>query len=750
MVAIILLGGASPARAQISEVQVTPENLTLRVGQKQTLFAAAFDRTGNLIPTAKFTYGTNNSSAVQVMTDGTVVGLKPGLAVVEVRSGQQRTVVAVSVAEATPRATPGAPTTRSAARAGAAGDSVDSTPSHGAPTVPPTQVAIIALDPQTIYLLPSENLRVLPRALKEDGSPAGPVKVTWKSLRPEVASVDGDGVVVGLTAGQGIIQASIPGGPAATAPVDVAPGEYKLASDRVTLSPDEFDTLQVTVPSQGGRILKTGLQWRSSDSTIVRVGPTGILQALKPGQVEIVASGFYQERRAAVLVHRRVETLVVSPRPSAGPLRVPLLGGRTISARAEASDSSLVTEAPLSWEVGDTALATFNPATATLTGKKIGTTSLSLRLKGFALTNWVVEIIPGAIGLPLARAGLRPGQKMTLPANLLDDKGVVIGPSPDVQWSSSELAVAGVGPDGTVEAVSFGRTLLTASTPWGKTATADVFVVSDLLLSSNRKAGGFGIYQLMTSEPDNFVPLLTDSGINIDAVYSADRTQIAFSSNRSGDFELYVMDADGRNIRRLTHASGNDEDPAWTAEGKQIVFTSERSGTKQIYVMNADGTDARPLTSSAGGNLAPALSPDGKSVAFLSARDGNYEVYVMDLQGGNQRNVTFSAERESSPRFFPNGDLLYAVDRSSGAAGSQVIHHVLATGARTTITTTDRPLTSLGLSRDGGMLAYVVGRLVNASRGQAQFSFYLQPLTGGGGPAEVKLTAGEQVLGPAF
>src|SRR2546422_9947059 len=63
--------------------------------------------------------------------------------------------------------------------------------------------AVLRIEPPTIYLLPSENTRVTPRALREDGTPAAPVAVTWKSLRPDIASVDQNGVIVAPSAGQG-------------------------------------------------------------------------------------------------------------------------------------------------------------------------------------------------------------------------------------------------------------------------------------------------------------------------------------------------------------------------------------------------------------------------------------------------------------------------------------------------------------------------------------------------------------------
>ena len=79
---------------------MTPETVTLKVGQKQALFAAAFDPSGNLIPTTRFTFASNNPTVAQAQSDGVVIGLKSGAAIVQVTAGQKSFNVAVSVESA--------------------------------------------------------------------------------------------------------------------------------------------------------------------------------------------------------------------------------------------------------------------------------------------------------------------------------------------------------------------------------------------------------------------------------------------------------------------------------------------------------------------------------------------------------------------------------------------------------------------------------------------------------------------------
>ena len=124
------------------------------------------------------------------------------------------------------------------------------------------------------------------------------------------------------------------------------------------------------------------------------------------------------------------------------------------------------------------------------------------------------------------------------------------------------------------------------------------------------------------------------------------QAQIAFMSERDGNNEIYVMDADGGNQRRLTENRRDDWSPSWSPDGKRIVFVSDRDGhpdvipgwfTSEIYVMDADGRNPQNLTENPADDGFPSWSPDGKQIVFQSNRDdfGKYEIYVMDADGGN-------------------------------------------------------------------------------------------------------------------
>jgi uncharacterized protein YjdB len=718
-----LLAGATPMHAQsVAEVQVTPETMTLGVGQRQAIFAAAYDRQGNLIPSAKFQFWSSDTLIARVQKDGTVLGVSPGLAKIEARLQGRRASLAVLINGTGPGAD-------SAGR-----------------QVPPTGT-VLTLDPASVTLLPGESVRITPQALREDETPAPTGRVTWKSLRPEVARVDTSGLVFGVAPGRSIVQASTSTGLMTTARVDVEQADFSLPQPNLVLGPDESDTLQAVVPSQGNRILDSGIQWRSTDTTVVVVNPSGVVTGRSPGQAEIIAAGFSQERRATVVVHKLAQRLVVSPRPG-NTVELPIRGTRRFTAMAEAADSSPVPEARIDWEVGDTALVSFNAADGTLTGKAAGTTTLAARMRGFEPVGWSIHVTPGLLALDRTRIGIGVGERATITGTLVDEQGKAIAPAPNLTWSSTLPQIATVTPAGVVDGLSPGHAIITASAPWAKSATADVFVVGDVLISSNRR-GAFDIYQFRWATPDSLYPVIVDSATDIQAVLSPDRTRIAFSSSRSGSYDLYLTDADGRNLRRLTSDPGDEGEPAWAPDGSRIVYTLSPKGDKpaQIFSIRPDGTDQRALTSSSGGNTSPEVSSDGRSIVFVSRRDGNSEIYQMGIDGSDQLRLTKSSGRESSPHLLPNRDLLYVFEHSKG---STVMRQPAGGSEPLVVLQSGEPIASLDVSANGERIAYVVGKMADVRKGKARLRLLLQSLGSRSAAVQVALRPGEQVLSPSF
>lgn len=128
--------------------------------------------------------------------------------------------------------------------------------------------------------------------------------------------------------------------------------------------------------------------------------------------------------------------------------------------------------------------------------------------------------------------------------------------------------------------------------------------------------------------------------------WSPSGTVIAFSGQEpvNSVSEINVVNVDGSGRRQLTHDGQTNEKPSWSPDGTRIAFSSKRGGNFDIYVMNADGTHERRLTDAAVDDW-PAWSPDGGSIAFtrnLSASTS--EIYVMKADGSGQTSVTKGQE----------------------------------------------------------------------------------------------------------
>jgi len=91
--------------------------------------------------------------------------------------------------------------------------------------------------------------------------------------------------------------------------------------------------------------------------------------------------------------------------------------------------------------------------------------------------------------------------------------------------------------------------------------------------------------------------------------------------------------------------------PCFSPDGTKIAFESYRDGDFEIYVMNADGSNQTRLTNN--GGLNPCFSPDGTKIAFVSDRDGDFEIYVMNADGSNQTNITNNPGGDYSPSWGP-------------------------------------------------------------------------------------------------
>lgn len=116
------------------------------------------------------------------------------------------------------------------------------------------------------------------------------------------------------------------------------------------------------------------------------------------------------------------------------------------------------------------------------------------------------------------------------------------------------------------------------------------------------------------------------------ACLSADDRRILFHSDRNGQYDIFEMRTDGKQVMTIIdHPNGNDVNPFASADGQYLTFVSDRDGNFEIYRARSDGSQQERLTFDPGVDANPVFSPDGKSIAFHSNRNGNYNIFLINL-----------------------------------------------------------------------------------------------------------------------
>jgi len=171
-------------------------------------------------------------------------------------------------------------------------------------------------------------------------------------------------------------------------------------------------------------------------------------------------------------------------------------------------------------------------------------------------------------------------------------------------------------------------------------------------------------------------------GTNSAPAWSADGSQLVFSSSMGGTPELYSINASGTGLKRLTFSNGASTSPAWNPKTNQtIAFVSDRSGVPKLYLMNADGTNAQNLDLPDKGYLIdPSWAPNGQLLAFSWRRpSNNYDIYVMDVATRQIIELTHDTARNERPSWAPDGrHIVFESTRS----GTRQIWTMLADGTQ--------------------------------------------------------------------
>lgn len=750
--------GVAQRRPRITDVQISPPDARIHVGAQAPFVATAYDAAGNPVPTATFEWSSSNPAVASIDANGIAVGVGVGLAIITVRTGKgaaaksAQAPVQVAAAAGQPAAQPvPAPIVPPLVPMVEAQHAVAVPPAASPVAAPgpatPAGTAALArqpagtgepdaliVEPLRIMLVPGERRQLDYRFVRADGSPSArqPLVFSVTDGADKGVRVDSLGLVMaGRDAGRVVVHAAHPTNARLSrdVSVEVRADTVRFEPRTLVLPPGATDTLKLVVPAQGRTLdLDAGIfTFSSSDTTKVVVRPQApVVVARRAGTATITAESPFSRAPVTILVavQRPVAALTTDHPDSV----ITLVLGQAVPLHvsAVADDSSRIAEAPLSWTFPDSGVARYDTAAKVLRGVRAGEASLSVTAlgeKGRQIgRRWTVRVTAGGVGLSRARVGLGVGEGTAVSALVLDDRRQPVRPAEGAAWTSSADSIVRVSA-GRLSGVRVGRARITARAPWDSTASADVFVVPDLVVSAYRNRR-WDLYGMMVDDPRSLVPLTRDALVETEAAWAPDLTRIAYVAQPREDAktaDIYLMDADGSGARRLTNDSAMVSSPSFVGpEGNQLVFESDRGGRPQIVLMNVDGTGRRVLAGGPSANRSPQVSPDGHKVVFISDRGGTESVYEMDIDGGGVRRLTNTRWADAQPAYGPQGRSVYYL-RHEASGTVRLYRLYLESGS-------EAPLTPAGMA--------VQGFAVSASGDRIAFSLAVRGL---GGATESRL-----------
>lgn len=209
-------------------------------------------------------------------------------------------------------------------------------------------------------------------------------------------------------------------------------------------------------------------------------------------------------------------------------------------------------------------------------------------------------------------------------------------------------------------------------------------------------ADGTGVVQLTANTVDDRQPS-----------FSPDGARIAFSRFDGADYEIFVMDADGTDVVQLTSNTASDTDPDWTASATKIVFTTDRDGNNEVYIMNVDGSSQTNRTSDAGADSAPAGTTT-EDFYFQTNREGDVNVWL-EPSAAPSTAITTNVASDSEPDISASGPLiLFTSTRDAG--NNEIYSRNLATTAETRLTNDAVSDSQPSFSPDGNKVVFTSTR----------------------------------------
>lgn len=154
----------------------------------------------------------------------------------------------------------------------------------------------------------------------------------------------------------------------------------------------------------------------------------------------------------------------------------------------------------------------------------------------------------------------------------------------------------------------------------------------------------------------------SDSQANGSSVQNA-VPKIAFTSKRNGNFEIYTVNEDGTDLKRLTNTRVDESAPQWSPDGSKLLYLAQKGGKHEIWSMNSEGGGEVKLAADCIANNLPLWSPDGSKIVFLAKYKSRKAVFVVNSDGTNPLRLTENNTEGSAPSWSPDGSKVLYLQR---------------------------------------------------------------------------------------
>jgi Tol biopolymer transport system component len=524
-----------------------------------------------------------------------------------------------------------------------------------------------------------------------------------------------------------------PAGPIPVASVSVTPpAQSVMVGTPVTLTAKPKDA--------EGEDLERDVMWTSENELLATVSSAGVVTPVAVGEVGIRATAGGRFGRAVLTI---TPVPVAEVRLSADDEIILAWDGETqISAMALDAQGNMLSGRTVTWQSNRTNvvavnhghLYAINPGTATITATIEGqVASVGVR---------VTEVPATALRIIGPTNVLELNDVLPFAAEITFANGQVLyGPA---TWTSSNASVVKIDhadfSGATLAALAEGEATITISRDGiqaSKTLTVYPRPTHDLIY--NRWEDVQSRIMHLSLVTDGLTPATLNAGaVSRDPSPSPDGTQFVFAVSQVSTLgeaqnDLYIVNKNGLNMRRLTSMPGIEDSPQWSPDGTKVLFHATVDNRSDLYTINVDGTGMTNLTAGLPADVTypgtPAWSPNGSKVAFIAVRNLQHKVWTINVDGSALTQVTTDAGFDLTPTFSPDGQkIAFTRYNAANASLGDDIMIVSATGGTPTRIALPGDQRTPAWSPEGTLIAFTG----NAIAGQAQTYIYTMRPDGSG------------------